>query len=83
MTTKKEESKPIEIKEENIDKQSSDSFVDTPFYPSLKVDKLFIKFINTTAQPSILAGQIILWYNNTNYYILANFNGTTKKVQLT
>lgn len=61
-------------------------FEDIKFYPNLKVDNLFIKYIETVVadEPSILSNQIILWKDTTNtkYYIKSNFNGTAKKIEL-
>lgn len=65
---------------------SDTKFKDLSFYPDLKVDNLIIKYKETTAasEPAILSNQIILWKDTTNtkYYIKANFNGTSKKIEL-
>ena len=62
---------------------------DADFKPLLKVDKLIIKYITSTAshEPTILSNQIVLWDDSTHvahkYYLKANFNGTSKKIELT
>ena len=62
-------------------------FEDIKIYPNLKVENLFIKYMTSTTndEPAILSNSVVLWKDTltTKYYLKANFNGTSKKIELT
>jgi len=63
---------------------SFQKYEDIKFYPNLKVDNLYVKYVSsaTTDEPTAMSNSIMLWEDTTigAYYFKSNFNGTPKKV---
>jgi hypothetical protein len=76
-----------DLKDKPQELKISNKFKDIEFFQNLRVDNLILKYMETTTalKPSLQANQFILWKDTTltKYYILANFNGNSKTIELT
>ena len=79
-------SKQVQDFKNRLNKREIDNSKPFNFYNIIRVNNLIIRYLSTTAalEPTILSNEIILWNDTTNnkFYLKANFNGTSKKVEL-